>query len=378
MQIDLNCDLGEGCRLRRRADAADHDGQRRLRLPRRRPGDRVRHGHGRRQARRPRRRTPGLPRPRGLRPARDGPQRAAGVRGLRLPDRGARRRREARVGAALRHVKPHGALYNMACRDDHYARPVVAAAALFGLPVMGLPGSRLEAALPATAARSSPRASPTAATGPTASLVPRTAAGRVRRRPGGGGAPGAMARPRARRPDAVRPRRQPAGAGVRPALRDGADARPASPIAALRMSLRVLEPGLQTLVVDCGRPASRSLGVPARRGGGSAVAGARQRARRQPAGRGRAGSLPGRARRLRADVRCRLRRVRGAVRGAPRRRTAPIRLDAFTLRPARCCASAARRRGTGLSVRPRRLPSAGRARQPVGVRAGATRAGVAV
>src|SRR5262249_30624321 len=44
------------------------------------------------------------------------------------------------------YVKPHGALYNMACRDDAYARPVVKAVALFGLPVMGLPGSRLEAA----------------------------------------------------------------------------------------------------------------------------------------------------------------------------------------------------------------------------------------
>jgi UPF0271 protein len=46
----------------------------------------------------------------------------------------------------LRYLKPHGALYNQACRDDAYARPVVAAAGLFGLAVMGLPGSRLEAA----------------------------------------------------------------------------------------------------------------------------------------------------------------------------------------------------------------------------------------
>ena len=45
----------------------------------------------------------------------------------------------------LRHVKPHGALYNMACRDDHYARPVIAAAAVFKLAVMGLPNSRLQA-----------------------------------------------------------------------------------------------------------------------------------------------------------------------------------------------------------------------------------------
>jgi UPF0271 protein len=45
----------------------------------------------------------------------------------------------------LRYVKPHGALYNMACSDDAVARPLVAAAALFGLKLMALPGSRLEA-----------------------------------------------------------------------------------------------------------------------------------------------------------------------------------------------------------------------------------------
>jgi UPF0271 protein len=48
------------------------------------------------------------------------------------------------AGLELRYVKPHGALYNMACRDDPYARPVVAAAEIFGLPVMGLPHSRLQ------------------------------------------------------------------------------------------------------------------------------------------------------------------------------------------------------------------------------------------
>jgi UPF0271 protein len=48
-------------------------------------------------------------------------------------------------GIDLRYVKPHGALYNQACRDDAYARPVVAAAELFGLALMGLPRSRLEA-----------------------------------------------------------------------------------------------------------------------------------------------------------------------------------------------------------------------------------------
>jgi UPF0271 protein len=49
------------------------------------------------------------------------------------------------AGVELRHLKPHGALYSMACRDDAYARPVVAAAELFGLALLGLPGSRLEA-----------------------------------------------------------------------------------------------------------------------------------------------------------------------------------------------------------------------------------------
>jgi UPF0271 protein len=48
------------------------------------------------------------------------------------------------AGVALGHVKPHGALYNLACRDDAYARPVVEAVARFGLALVGLPGSRLE------------------------------------------------------------------------------------------------------------------------------------------------------------------------------------------------------------------------------------------
>src|SRR5262249_33699821 len=43
----------------------------------------------------------------------------------------------AAAGAIVSHVKPHGALYNMACRDDHYARPVVKAAAQFNARVVG-------------------------------------------------------------------------------------------------------------------------------------------------------------------------------------------------------------------------------------------------
>ncbi|MFO0807050.1 MAG: 5-oxoprolinase subunit PxpA [Gemmataceae bacterium] len=49
-------------------------------------------------------------------------------------------------GTRLSHVKAHGALYNLACRDAHFAKPVVSAAALFGLPVFGRPASELEAA----------------------------------------------------------------------------------------------------------------------------------------------------------------------------------------------------------------------------------------
>jgi len=49
------------------------------------------------------------------------------------------------VGQPLRHLKPHGALYNLACRDETYARPVVEVAVLFQLHLLGLPGSRLQA-----------------------------------------------------------------------------------------------------------------------------------------------------------------------------------------------------------------------------------------
>jgi UPF0271 protein len=49
------------------------------------------------------------------------------------------------IGWPLHHLKPHGALYNQACRLDTYARPLVRIAKLFDLPLVGLPGSRLQA-----------------------------------------------------------------------------------------------------------------------------------------------------------------------------------------------------------------------------------------
>jgi 5-oxoprolinase (ATP-hydrolysing) subunit A len=50
------------------------------------------------------------------------------------------------VGVRLRHVKPHGALYHQANADLGVAQAVVAAVELFSLALMGLPGSQLEAA----------------------------------------------------------------------------------------------------------------------------------------------------------------------------------------------------------------------------------------
>lgn len=51
-------------------------------------------------------------------------------------------------GAALRHVKPHGALYNMSVRDDDIAEAVARAVAAHdrSLVLVGLPGSALLAA----------------------------------------------------------------------------------------------------------------------------------------------------------------------------------------------------------------------------------------
>lgn len=46
----------------------------------------------------------------------------------------------------LAYLKPHGALYNQACREDRFARPIVRAAQHYNLPILALPGSRLELA----------------------------------------------------------------------------------------------------------------------------------------------------------------------------------------------------------------------------------------
>lgn len=45
----------------------------------------------------------------------------------------------------IAYIKPHGALYNQACRDDSVARAVAEAAETLNLPLLGLPGTRMQA-----------------------------------------------------------------------------------------------------------------------------------------------------------------------------------------------------------------------------------------
>jgi 5-oxoprolinase (ATP-hydrolysing) subunit A len=47
-------------------------------------------------------------------------------------------------GMPLNHVKPHGALYGMAARDEQVANAVADAAAVFKVPVMGMAGTQHE------------------------------------------------------------------------------------------------------------------------------------------------------------------------------------------------------------------------------------------
>jgi UPF0271 protein len=44
-------------------------------------------------------------------------------------------------GMSLNHIKPHGALYGMAARDEEVAHAVCDAAEVFGVPLMGMTGT---------------------------------------------------------------------------------------------------------------------------------------------------------------------------------------------------------------------------------------------
>ncbi len=58
---------------------------------------------------------------------------------------GALRRWAQAAGVAVRYVKPHGGLYHQANRDAPAAGAMLAVGGELGLPVVGLPGSRLQA-----------------------------------------------------------------------------------------------------------------------------------------------------------------------------------------------------------------------------------------
>jgi UPF0271 protein len=88
------------------------------------------------------------------------------------------------AGVPVRYVKPHGALYNQACRDARVAKPVVAAAYLSGLAVVGLPGSQLEAATKAVNASFFAEGFADRRYRPDGSLVPRSDPGAFVDNPG--------------------------------------------------------------------------------------------------------------------------------------------------------------------------------------------------
>jgi UPF0271 protein len=75
--------------------------------------------------------------------------------------------------SVVRYLKPHGALYNQACRDPAYAKPVAAAAFLYGLSLVGLPGSELEKAAAAVGLPFVPEGFADRRYRPDGSLVPR-------------------------------------------------------------------------------------------------------------------------------------------------------------------------------------------------------------
>ena len=74
------------------------------------------------------------------------------------------------AGARVAHVKPHGALYNMAARDGALAQAIADAVHAFDptVKLFGLAGSALLDAGRARGCRWCPRPSPIAATAPTA------------------------------------------------------------------------------------------------------------------------------------------------------------------------------------------------------------------
>jgi UPF0271 protein len=87
----------------------------------------------------------------------------------------------AAEGLRLGHVKPHGALYNMAARDERLAEAIARAVAAFdvSLTLFGLPGSRLLEAAGAAGLATATEGFADRAYAADGSLAPRTAPGAV-------------------------------------------------------------------------------------------------------------------------------------------------------------------------------------------------------
>jgi UPF0271 protein len=85
------------------------------------------------------------------------------------------------AGVSIRYVKPHGALYNRIVHDRAQADAVASAVAAFspGLPLLGLPGSRIEAAAAAVGSPFYREAFVDRGYRPDGTLVPRGEAGAV-------------------------------------------------------------------------------------------------------------------------------------------------------------------------------------------------------
>jgi 5-oxoprolinase (ATP-hydrolysing) subunit A len=83
------------------------------------------------------------------------------------------------AGTRVRYVKPHGALYNTAVHHEGQAQAVVDAVRAYDptLPVLGLPGSRLLAAVEAAGLRAVPEFFVDRGYTPEGALVPRTQPG---------------------------------------------------------------------------------------------------------------------------------------------------------------------------------------------------------
>ena len=171
------------------------------------------------------------------------------------------------AGVRVRYVKPHGALYNMACRADAVARPVIAVVEAFNLALMGLPGSRLEAL---SAGRC-----PFIAEGfadrryrPDGSLVPRSQSDAfVENADEAVQQAELLLRKRGVRTLCVHGDNPRAVEFVRAHAAGAPGTRTRHPALCRAMNsphavLTLLSPGMYTLVVDHGRPRWRSLGVP--------------------------------------------------------------------------------------------------------------------